>query len=246
MIDPVDEIVFRSRNKEYGAYQLRKKYLGSILTGFITAVSISMVTVTYMLLGSYFNTENYTFNPAITAYLQLDIDEELMKLAQQDIEQQKPFVEEELPKKPEGEHEKTIVDNTDKTAETQTRNDSLHIANDTLNDTQNSDSSITDIWVHIDSLPRFNGSENGFRVYLVGKLKYPDTNVIRLLNARITICFIITHDGTVTNIKTDKSAENNPWVTELMRIVANAPRWKPAMAGGKPVSIMYTLPLFFL
>jgi len=40
-----DEIVFASRNRDYGAYKLRKRYFSALLTGLISAILIACIVV---------------------------------------------------------------------------------------------------------------------------------------------------------------------------------------------------------
>ena len=44
----LDEIVFEHRNKEYGAYELRKVYTGHLLTGFIIAMAAFLFICFYL------------------------------------------------------------------------------------------------------------------------------------------------------------------------------------------------------
>ena len=44
-VKPFDEIVFEHRNKEYGAYELRKRYNKHMNTAFIIAISVFVISV---------------------------------------------------------------------------------------------------------------------------------------------------------------------------------------------------------
>lgn len=52
-VEPLDEIVFKGRNKEYGSYLLRKKYRKYMIVSMIVGLVVLSVAVAFPLISAY-------------------------------------------------------------------------------------------------------------------------------------------------------------------------------------------------
>ena len=56
-VEPLEDIVFKNRNKEYGSYYLRKKYRRFVTISLIAGILLIGVVVAYPLINAYINKE---------------------------------------------------------------------------------------------------------------------------------------------------------------------------------------------
>ena len=92
--------------------------------------------------------------------------------------------------------------------------------------------------------PEFPGGVQGLSAYLSKSIKYPAIAEEEGIQGQVFVTFIIDVDGSVTNIKVDKSV--HPALDkEAVRVVSSMPRWVPGELSGKPVKVKYTMPVKF-
>jgi protein TonB len=80
--------------------------------------------------------------------------------------------------------------------------------------------------------------EEGLYAYIEKNLKYPEAAKEANIEGKIAIEFIIEKDGSITNIKVRKDIGYGCG-DEVVRILKEMPKWKPAMQRGKPVRFKY-------
>lgn len=89
--------------------------------------------------------------------------------------------------------------------------------------------------------PKFNnGGLESFYNYFYANF---NTTVLEK-EGQIVVTFTIAADGKMTNVRIVKDLGVNS-VKEVIRIFKNAPKWEPALRGGKPVSINLKVPFTF-
>lgn len=125
----------------------------------------------------------------------------------------------------------------------------------------------------VEVMPQFPGGNKALMKYLGDNLKYPTKAQEKGTQGRVFIGFIISKDGSVTNVKitrslalksnkdvidvvAEKSSTNNSAETdngdtkallenEALRIVKSMPKWEPGVQRGKKVNVSYVLPINF-
>ncbi len=109
--------------------------------------------------------------------------------------------------------------------------------------TKSTGQSIND-FASVDVLPEFEGGMNGWGEYLQQNLKYPDAAKNNKIEGRVILAFVVLKDGSITDIKVLRSLGSG-LDEEAVRVVAQSPKWKPGLSGGRPVNVAYTMPIFF-
>lgn len=89
--------------------------------------------------------------------------------------------------------------------------------------------------------PKFNnGGLEAFYAFFYNNF---DTSAIKE-EGQIIVSFTVGSDGKMTNIRIVKDLGVDS-VKEVIRIFKSAPKWEPALRGGKPVSINLKVPFTF-
>lgn len=92
----------------------------------------------------------------------------------------------------------------------------------------------------IEAQAEFVGGRQAFYEYMSNNLKFPKLSQA----GKAMVSFIIDTDGKVIEIKILKDPSNGPAGSEIVRVLQNCPRWKPAIhENGLPVRSQFTLPI---
>jgi len=60
----------------------------------------------------------------------------------------------------------------------------------------------------------------------------------------VVVQFVCERDGSLTDIKVVRSIGDG-CDEEAIRVVKNSPKWKPGIQNGRPVRVMYSVPINF-
>lgn len=90
----------------------------------------------------------------------------------------------------------------------------------------------------------FPGGLAGLMKWLGAHQKYPEMAQLQKIQGRVVVQFVIEADGTISDAKIIRSAD--PLLDgEALRVIKAMPKWNPAVAGGRPIKSIYTLPITF-
>jgi len=96
----------------------------------------------------------------------------------------------------------------------------------------------------VDQMPEFPGGDAALMQFINKHLTYPDLSEEYGIEGRVMVSFIVETDGSLSDVKVTKSLEM--LMDETARgIVSQMPQWKPGIQAGKPVRVLYNLPINF-
>jgi hypothetical protein len=223
----LDDVVFDNRNKEYGAYLLRKNYKRHI----VTALIFSIIFYCSIFLIPFFVYESKIYgdgNPGGFKYTQLT--SEHLDLPFEKIN-----------------HEPTlrmmgiipVVTNS---------KPSIEIPHVTPGDTIIFEYTINDKSFNkrtLDARPSFMGGDiQRFADWVVTLIKYPEEAFKYKIQGIYDAIFVIEKDGSLTNIKIKENADRSI-AREMKRVIASSPKWSPGIISGKPVRVRCQILLTF-
>lgn len=96
----------------------------------------------------------------------------------------------------------------------------------------------------IETMPSFPGGMEALNKYLKEKIVYPADAKSASVEGKVYISFIVTTDGTLSDIKVAKKVYPS-LDAEALRVVKAMPKWVPGSHEGKAVSVSYVLPIAF-
>jgi periplasmic protein TonB len=246
----LDDLAFEGRNKSYGSYYLRRKYLKYVTSSLAMAIIILVLMAVIPFVVYYFQGSDtilreedmymvdYTFMPAP--------DEDMSALARslpkpvQEAEQAPVVVDsiKEPDKKPST--EPLPVD--EKTEETP-KTDSAGTGN-TKNAPGEGTGSETGVYTIIDVYPRFPGGDEARLYFLRNNIRYPESALKNGIQGVVMLIFIIEQDGSVSDVKVNKGIGGG-CDEEAMRVTRIMPRWEPGKRSGRAVRVMVRMPIVF-
>ncbi len=97
----------------------------------------------------------------------------------------------------------------------------------------------------LDVIPQFQGgSLPEFRRWIAQTVKFPAEALEAGIQGRVVASFVVEADGTVSSVRIIQSPD--PILSrEVVRVLAESPKWTPGSKGGEPVRVKYTLPVDF-
>jgi len=84
----------------------------------------------------------------------------------------------------------------------------------------------------------------GFNAYLSKNIHYPAVDKENNVQGKVFLTFVVEKDGSLTDIKVVRSPDES-LSDEAIRVLKGSPRWKPGIQNGKPVRVQYTVPISF-
>ncbi len=245
-----DDIVFEVRNKEYGAYKLRKKYNRTVLVSMI----IGIIILSTAIITPYLNAKALE-NRAKRAEREVEIKLENLDQPNDivappppppppppDVVQQQryvpPVVVDSI--KPE---EVTQLMTADE-AQVEVKNqDVVEVVAEVKEEVQEEDPEATP-FVVVEEMPMFPGGDTELLKYIAEHTNYPDIAKENNIQGRVIVRFCVTSKGGVSQVSILKGVDPE-LDAEAIRVVNTLPPFKPGKQGGKPVPVWYMVPITF-
>ncbi|WP_276498810.1 energy transducer TonB [Pontibacter litorisediminis] len=99
-------------------------------------------------------------------------------------------------------------------------------------------------YVHVDQMPQFKGGTGDLMQYLSRKLRYPAQAQSNGIEGTVVVTFVVGTTGEITDVKVLKGLGFGT-EEEATRVVKNMPKWEPGRQNGRAVPVRYTLPIRF-
>lgn len=249
-----NSLVFEHRNKEYGAYVIRRDYDKRMLL-----VIGGLVLGMGLIYGSYLGIK------AIPAAKEEapPIDTTLFTIAAPPPEETPPPPPEEPPPPMEKTVEFTPPVVTDeKVEETPPIQEDMEDtkASTVTNDTQTDEFVVPEEkpkevavetkkeepFLIVDEMPDFPGGVAEMMKYIQKNIQYPQMAKEAGISGRCTLKFVVSPSGDITNITVLKGVTGCPECDkEAIRVVKSMPAWKPGKQNGRAVPVYFNLPINF-
>jgi protein TonB len=250
----IDDLLFQSRNKEYGAYQLRKRYNSVIVTGLIVA---SVVVSLAVILPFILTPRSNDVLVGNRGYVQLNMENlepprEEIYVPPSPPPPQSVHVDEIVKYVP-----PVVVDSVPPLEKAQLSTDEY--LNQTTNDkvdangtgtgddlTAGQDGTETDEpFVLVEVMPSFRGGGlEKFREWVQKRTNYPQAAIDRKVRGKVFLTFIVEKDGSVSNVTVVRGVD--PLLdNEAVKAISESPKWEPGLQRGLPVRVRYSIPLNF-
>lgn len=102
-----------------------------------------------------------------------------------------------------------------------------------------------EIFVVVEEKPEFPGGQEAFLQFLKENVHYPEDAVKEGKEGRAICQFVVWKDGTIRNIEVVRSAGDERFDQEALRVLKSMPVWKPGKQRGRYVSVKYVVPFNF-
>ncbi|HEX3008712.1 MAG TPA: TonB family protein [Bacteroidales bacterium] len=234
----LSDIVFENRNKEYGAYYLKKRYVKYLAVSFLIIMVVIGGFVGYSIAYKFYDISNIPM-PRGVVYEPTYISEEEISIPEPPEEKLQEPEPDEINEVP------VVTDSLKNVAhkEAEKPKEEQKPQEDTSDSSAGAGKFGTangDLTVAIQRMPQFPGGEDALASFLQKKLQH----VRRNKKGIVLVTFVVKRDGRVDNVRVVRSL--TPELDQVCVTVVNSmPVWSPAMSGGRPIEFFYNLPITF-
>jgi TonB family protein len=120
----------------------------------------------------------------------------------------------------------------------------VHVEGEWINADYKAPQSSDSVFNVATKMPQFPGGDAALFRFLNNNVHYPAVAMKNEIQGRVICQFVVTADGTISDIEVVHSVAES-LDREAVRVINLMPKWEPAVSGGKPVSVKYTLPINF-
>ncbi|MDR1203623.1 MAG: M56 family metallopeptidase [Tannerellaceae bacterium] len=96
----------------------------------------------------------------------------------------------------------------------------------------------------VEIMPQFPGGDSELLKFISRSVKYPEDAKKEKKEGRVAVAFIVNADGKTSNYEVTRSVSPS-LDAEAIRVVKQMPVWEPGKEKGKPVRVIYTVPITF-
>ena len=257
------DIIFEDRNKDYGAYNLRKTYNKRILKAFIITASIALVALLGSLLARAFQSKGNNFKVSEVTLQEIKEEEkkpdvppppppkpppppqvEMAKFTPPKIVKDEE-VKEVIQENKELEEKKIDVVNQegvkDENIATPTQIDEgKQVIEEKKEDDENK------IFERVEVEAAFPGGESAWRKFLERNLRadVATENGAPAGSYTVSVQFVVDKEGNVSDVKA-LTSHGYGMEDEAVRVIKKGPQWKPAIQNGRNVKAYRKQPITF-
>ena len=250
-----DDLLFETRNKDYGAYQLRKRYNSVV----IACIILASLLVTSAVVLPFISTP-HSDHILRGGYNYVQVQMENLKPPNEE------FIVPPAPPPPEAARIQEVVKyvppvvvdtvlpiDTQQAATdeflTQSTSDQAEVTG-----TGNTDdlisgqggSEIDETFFVVEVMPSFKGGDiSKFRDWVGKRTNYPQAAYDKKIRGTVFMTFIVEKDGSVSNVTVVKGVD--PLLDrEAVKAISESHKWTPGLQRGQPVRVRFLIPVTFM
>ena len=261
------DILFDGRNKEYGAYQLRKSYNKRVATALIVTGSFVLLLFLGSVLANALDKKDNSLLP-VEQTIVIDQVDPLKKTEQPVVQPPKQITEPPKVKmeqftapeiKPDNEvkadEQPPLVDDLANAVISTIKQDGIDTDNTIVAppvepgsgsvvvpkaDLQDYDITFT----KVENPATFPGGMDGWRRHLERHLRYPEAAIDNETQGVVKVQMVVDKFGKITEVVA-LNDPGNGLADEAVRVIKEGPNWKPAEQNGKPVAYRFVQAITF-
>jgi len=245
-----DDIVFEDRNKEYGAYRLRKRYNRNVTISLLIGILILATAI----ITPYLNakaSENKSKRAEKAVQIKMEKLDQPNEQAPPpppppppptDVVQQQKYVPPVVVDSIRPEDVKQLM--TADQAQTDVKNTEVVEVQQQVKEEVQEAEPEQQPFIVVEEMPEFPGGTVELQKWLMEHTQYPEIAKENNIQGKVIVRFCVTPKGGVSQVSVLKGVDPE-LDKEAMRVVTTLPPFKPGKQGGKPVPVWYMVPIAF-
>ena len=246
------DMVFEGRNKAYGAYVLRKENPKMTLVALLIGASVfaALLALPMLDFGSDKEDDEETVTMVDMANIPPPVEEVKPLLPPPPPPPPAPKIDEVKFVKPKVVEKEKVVEEIKTIEELKDKNvgakdikgrDDGKIVIDMPSGEGDKDVKIVEdntVYNAVEVRPDFPGGIQKFYDFVGKNYRAPDEDV----KGKVFVQFVVEKDGSLTDIKVVRDLGYGTGA-EAIRVLKKSPKWKPGIQNGRPVRVLYSLPI---
>lgn len=261
------DVVFEGKNKQYGAYRLRQSSSKRHIVAFIVILLFAGVVAALPGLVSAVKnlTQKNDMGPMDQAYemTQVAVEEKIPEenIIKQETAPPPPPLKSTVKFVPPTIAKDEDVKETEMASQTEVQETKIQISVASVQGTDDKHGiDIAELREHkqivqekpveekpfytVEQMPSFPGGEAAMNKFIADNLKYPVVAQESGIQGRVTIRFVVTKTGDISEVTVVRGIDPS-CDREALRVVKAMPKWVPGKQNGLNVPVFFTLPIVF-
>jgi protein TonB len=255
----LNDIVFEGKNKEYGAYVLRRLYNKYISLSTTGAMILFTLIVSYPLITAFFvqkdnndkSTDNIRVITLENIFTEIPVDNEniqvpktnspktpSIKFLVPDVKPDELVSNEVIPTQEE------LLGNNPGTETVEGNNNGTDVIVETVETPETNNEVTEKIYTWAEEMPKFPGGDSELMKFFSQNLVYPEIAKRAGIEGKVILSFIVDKNGNIVDVKVAKSIGAG-CDEEAIRVLKIMSRWIPGKQNGNPVVTRMNLPVVF-
>jgi len=101
------------------------------------------------------------------------------------------------------------------------------------------------VFTGVEVPPSFPGGMEALAKYLGDHIRYPHLAAENNISGVVTVQFVVDYEGRIKDVKVVSLPKGGGLEAEATRVIKAMPRWKPGRQNGRAVSVLYSIPVNF-
>ncbi len=247
------ELVFEGRNKEFGAFDIRRKYERNMAAAFILTCGVLLLITGLTQVALYHTAPEKNTLPDRDVVYELSPDIET-PLPEKPVTPPPPLKQEggntqqfthpivvNTPVADSVPSQETLLTHTIGTV---TNTHDTTDAPPELPPVENTGSP-SSVFTHVEEMPSFPGGDAALLNYLAGKMHYPADARELGIAGTVYISFIVNTSGAIVDVE-QKNRLGGGCEEEALRVIKSMPTWSPGKQNGRAVNVQMVVPVKFV
>lgn len=254
------DLLFKKRNQEYGAFELRKDSSRRHRVGIIAALIVLVLVIFVPILYKQIIEKVKDRNVEVTTLSNIEIEKKVEKPKDIIIEKPAPPLKSSIKFTPPviKPDEEVQEDEEIKTQEELINTDvNISVADVKGTDEENGqdigdlnnmivgEDTTSTPYAVVEQMPEFPGGEAALQRYLHNSVKYPNIAMENGIQGKVYVGFVVERNGSISNVRIARGVDAS-LDKEAMRVVRLMPKWIPGKQNGEPVRVSFTAPINFV
>ncbi len=262
------DLIFEGKNKEFGAYELRKnsdkRHNKAMIAVIIVIAAILAVVFLIDKLPKPEAKPEDQIEQSLASLASEEVEEQEEEEVQERVEEQKPEV---LPEEvlntvkvtelaiAADEEVQEEIKSQDEIKETQTAvgttnfdqgTDDLNVVREHKDEVVVEEKKVEEnvVFHAVEQMPQFPGGDVALYEFISKNLRYPPMAAENNIQGRVVVQFVVTKTGSIGEVKVLRGKDPD-LDKEAKRVVKSLPKFIPGKMNGQSVNVWYTLPINF-
>lgn len=250
----LDDIIFEKRNKDYGAYYLRKIYDRHITRAFLICLSLFLIFFGGPLLYKFLMRNNNVSAPKATVVItKLSAPPPIEKIPPPPPPPNMPPPAKQIKFVPpviKPDEKVTPEQEPPKQEEIQTATVTNATPTDENVQFEQPQTAVVEqppppkIFKFVEQMPQFPGGQAALMDYLAKNIRYPAAARENGIQGSVVLQFVVDETGNISTIQVLRDIGGG-CADEAVRVVKAMPQWTPGKQNGEAVKVYFTLPVAF-
>ncbi len=249
-----EDIVFENRNKDYGAYFIRKTYSKHVVIASVLALLIISFVLAFPSIAALFKSDVVVEKPRLRTTVSLEQPppinpdqppppnippppvKTIIKFLPPKVTDKEVVEEEKMPTIEEIKKNETGSENVEGTGEV--------VFDEPVQEVVKDEGDGNKVFTFVEQSAEPVGGMEAFYKYLNKNFKYPPAAKRMGIEGTVYVKFVIEPTGAISGAEVARGF-NGECDREAVRVISMMPKWKPGRQSGRAVRQAYTLPIKF-